>query len=297
MKQYSTLCLILLFVLFVFSPSCVRKSKYTEILRQHDSLQIVSSQRAEQLEMINSYLDTIASSIDSITHQEVLLLSRTNADGVKLSKKDIRKNLELLEALIDRQRTKIYELDSTLVVMQDSTSRLRSVISFLYQQLDEKDAEIQRMKIQMGQQTRKIIQLSTQVSTLQTDVSELTSMSMEQSQEIKMQSETIAMQDAMIYTAYYIVGTKKELKEKGVLSTAAFAGNKVDISSADMSVYTKVDIREFTSLELTGQKVKVLSQMPTGSYRIETIAPKKHRLVITDTRLFWNTSKVLVIQN
>lgn len=293
MNRYTPFCLLLVLVAFLFFPSCVRKSKYNEILNRHDSLQVVSNQKAEQLEMITAYIDSIAASIDSITRQEVLLLSDRSPDGVRLTRKEIRKNLELLEALIDRQRTKIYELDSTLVVMTDSTNRLRSVISFLYLQLEEKDDEIKRMKIQIGMQSQKIRQLSGQVSTLQTDVSELSAKSLQQSEEILVQNETIALQDAMIYTAYYVVGTRKELKEKGILTPK----NKVDLSNVDMSVCTKVDIREFSSLLIPGQKVKILSQMPSDAYRMENAAAKTQRLVITDPMQFWSTSKVLIIQN
>ena len=277
------------------SPSCVRHSKYNELSQKKDSLETISNQRTEQLEMITSYIDTIAASIDSLTHQEVLLLSETNADGLKLSKKEIRANLELLESLINRQRSKIYELDSTLVVMTDSTNRLRTVISFLYKQLEEKDIEIQRMKAEIGQQNKRIKVLSSQVTSLQSNVVELTTKSREQTEAILAQNTTIAQQDSLIYTAYYIIDTKKGLKEKGILSGNVFSGNKIDVNM-DMTNYTMIDIRKILSIEITGSKVKVLSPMPSGAYYIESISPKKYRLVISDITAFWSASKILIIQ-
>lgn len=277
------------------SPSCVRHSKYNELSQKKDSLETISNQRAEQLEMITSYIDTIAASIDSLTHQEVLLLSETNADGLKLSKKEIRANLELLESLINRQRSKIYELDSTLVVMTDSTNRLRTVISFLYKQLEEKDIEIQRMKAEIGQKNKRIKVLSSQVTSLQSDVVELTTKSREQTEAILAQNTTIAQQDSLIYTAYYIIDTKKGLKEKGILSGNVFSGNKIDVNM-DMTNYTMIDTRKLLSIEISGSKVKVLSPMPSSAYYIESISPKKHRLVISDITAFWSASKILIIQ-
>lgn len=294
MSKLFNFILIVLGVILV-SPSCVRHSKYNELSQKKDSLETISNQRTEQLEMITSYIDTIAASIDSLTHQEVLLLSETNADGLKLSKKEIRANLELLESLINRQRSKIYELDSTLVVMTDSTNRLRTVISFLYKQLEEKDIEIQRMKAEIGQQNKRIKVLSSQVTSLQSNVVELTTKSREQTEAILAQNTTIAQQDSLIYTAYYIIDTKKGLKEKGILSGNVFSGNKIDVNM-DMTNYTMIDIRKILSIEITGSKVKVLSPMPSGAYYIESISPKKYRLVISDITAFWSASKILIIQ-
>lgn len=294
MSKLFNFILIVLGVILV-SPSCVRHSKYNELSQKKDSLETISNQRAEQLEMITSYIDTIAASIDSLTHQEVLLLSETNADGLKLSKKEIRANLELLESLINRQRSKIYELDSTLVVMTDSTNRLRTVISFLYKQLEEKDIEIQRMKAEIGQKNKRIKVLSSQVTSLQSDVVELTTKSREQTEAILAQNTTIAQQDSLIYTAYYIIDTKKGLKEKGILSGNVFSGNKIDVNM-DMTNYTMIDTRKLLSIEISGSKVKVLSPMPSSAYYIESISPKKHRLVISDITAFWSASKILIIQ-
>lgn len=286
---------ILVLGVILVSSSCVRHSKYNELVQKKDSLETVSIQRAEQLEMITSYIDTIAASIDSLTHQEVLLMSETNADGVKLSKKEIRANLELLESLVNRQRCKIYSLDSTLVVMTDSTNRLRSVISFLYKQLEAKDLQIQRMKAEIGQQNKKIKVLSSQVTSLQSDVVELTTKSNEQLEAILAQNTTIAQQESLIYSAYYIIDTKKGLKDKGIISGNVFSGNKINVNM-DMTNYTMIDIRKFLSIEIAGSKVKVLSPMPAGAYYIESISPKKHRLVISDITAFWSASKILIIQ-
>ena len=263
---------------------------------QRDSLMVVHQEKMEQLEMIRSYIDTIAASIDSLTHQETILLSRTNADGVKFTTREIRANLELLEALINRQRSKIYELDSTLVVMQDSTNSLRSVITFLYKQLDEKDNEIQMMRIELGVKNQRIRTLSNQVSALQGDVSELEKKSTAQTEEIIAQNATIAQQDSLIYTAYYIVDTRKGLKDKGILSGNLLTGSRIDIGGIDRSIYTAVDIREFESLEISGQKPKVISPMPSGTYVIETVSNRNHVLTVTDKDSFWGTSKILIIQ-
>ena len=291
-----TLILILSLTVLFFSPSCVRKSRFAEMQNQRDSLMVVHQEKMEQLEMIRSYIDTIAASIDSLTHQETILLSRTNADGVKFTTREIRDNLELLEALINRQRSKIYELDSTLVVMQDSTNSLRSVITFLYKQLDEKDNEIQMMRIELGVKNQRIRTLSNQVSALQGDVSELEKKSTAQTEEIIAQNATIAQQDSLIYTAYYIVDTRKGLKDKGILSGNLLTGSRIDIGGIDRSIYTAVDIREFESLEISGQKPKVISPMPSGSYVIETVSNRNHVLTVTDKDSFWGTSKILIIQ-
>ena len=151
------------------------------------------------------------------------------------------------------------------------------------------------MKAEIGQQNKRIKVLSSQVTSLQSDVVELTTKSKEQTEAILAQNTTIAQQDSLIYTAYYIIDTKKGLKEKGILSGNVFSGNKIDVNM-DMTNYTMIDIRKILSIEITGSKVKVLSPMPSGAYYIESISPKKHRLVISDITAFWSASKILIIQ-
>lgn len=285
---------IITFISILFS-SCVRKSKYVELQTQKAIIDSTYNENREQLEMILAYIDTIASSIDSITHQEVLLLSRTNSDGVKFSKKQIEENLDLLESLINRQRNKIYRLDSTIVVLRDSTFRLRSVISYLYDELDKKDAEIAEMRSEIGKKNKKIRMLSAKVSNLESDMTTLTYKAQEQTELISAQDQLIAEQDSLLFTGYYVIGKKKELKQMGILSGNLFSGNKVDISNIDLSIFTKVDIRTFSRLEITGVKSKIISPMASDSYEY-IVEDNNHTLIIKDFQQFWKASKILIIQ-
>ena len=67
-------------------------------------------------------------------------------------------------------------------------------------------------------------------------------------------------------TAYYIIGTKKELQE--YIHQVVWKGRKTKVSGdSELSKYTKVDIRQFEQIPLSGKnKIKILTSHPSSSY-------------------------------
>ncbi len=66
-------------------------------------------------------------------------------------------------------------------------------------------------------------------------------------------------------------------------------------SDIDNSQFTKIDIRQFNSLELNTKDVKIASVHPSSSYSYEKDKKKITALKITNPELFWSNSKYLVI--
>ena len=96
-------------------------------------------------------------------------------------------------------------------------------------------------------------------------------------------------------TAYYIIGTVKELKEKNIIKREGFLGTAKDVNNnIDKSLMTKVDITTIKSIPINKKKATVISTHPVSSYKIEG-EKSADRLVILNQAEFWSLSKVLVI--
>ena len=104
-------------------------------------------------------------------------------------------------------------------------------------------------------------------------------------------TETINTQDKQLNTAWYVFGTKKELKEQRILE-----GDKVLESNFNKSYFTKIDIRVDKEIKLMSKSAKILTMHPSGSYTLQRNANKTYVLRITNPQIFWSTSKYLVVQ-
>ena len=65
---------------------------------------------------------------------------------------------------------------------------------------------------------------------------------------------------------------------------------------ANMSYFTKADLRSLMTIESHEKSAKLLTVHPAGSYKLERDNNKKYVLKITDPAKFWSVTKYLVIQ-
>ena len=104
-------------------------------------------------------------------------------------------------------------------------------------------------------------------------------------------TNTINAQDKQLNTAWYVFGTKKELKEQRILDS----GDRVLQSNFNNSYFTKIDIRVEKEIKLYSKSARLLTMHPSSSYTLQQDANKQYVLRITNPQLFWSTSKYLVI--
>ena len=109
------------------------------------------------------------------------------------------------------------------------------------------------------------------------------------------QQETISSQDASIHTAYVKIGTKKELKQEGLLTGGFLKKSKVDFTKVDKSLFKPVDIRNTDKITISAKEAKIVTPQPTDSYRIDKVY-KDLVLTITNPDKFWGVSDFVIIQ-
>ena len=142
---------------------------------------------------------------------------------------------------------------------------------------------MQQLRAELSSKDIHIQELSTQVTDLNSNVSALT-------EETNQKSNTISAQDKQLNTAYYVFGTKSELKAQNIL-----AGDKVLQANFNRNYFTKVDIRVDKEIKLYSKSAKILTAHPASSYTLLQDANKQYVLRITNPESFWSTSKYLVI--
>ena len=105
-------------------------------------------------------------------------------------------------------------------------------------------------------------------------------------------TQIVNNQDAQLNTAYYVFGTKSELKQHNILSD----GDILTKSNFDRDYFTKVDIRNLNTIPLSSKYVRILSNHPSNSYSLLKDSKGDYTLKITNASDFWSLTKYLVIR-
>ncbi|MBO4804810.1 MAG: hypothetical protein IK005_10635 [Paludibacteraceae bacterium] len=254
---------------------------------QRDSIQQVKDQTEAQM---NDYLATIMlvqSNIKNIKETEMGIIQNVEgAEGVTSeSKERIQESFQSISEYIANSKKQIDQLEADLASAKQSAASFKGIVAGLKRDLKERTEEIQKLKTQLEEKDIKIAELDKAVSNLQSMQDSLSKVSAQQAAAIKAQDEELN-------TAWYIIGTKKDLKAKGL--------KEGDLKTArvNKSIFTKVDIREFTGLDLGSKKAKLYTSHPESSFSLDKKSATEKTLVfkIKDYSSFWASSRILVIQ-
>ena len=258
----------------------------TSSKEQLDSLQTALEQRDADYNELNEFLGVIATSLDSIALQEGQIL--TPGESPALSRDQIKKNLDAYKQTLDSQRQRIAELEKKLKNSNANSAQMKTILASLKQQLAQKDEEIAVLRKQVDDQ-------SVDISNLKQNVENLQQRNEMQAGLIVSQQETIISQDASLHTAYIKIGTKKELKEAGLLTGGFLKKTKVDFTKIDKSLFKAVDIREVEKIDIPARKAELMTPQPKDSYRIDKVN-NNNVLSIINPEKFWGVSDFVIIQ-
>lgn len=261
------------------------------LLQQRDSLFKVANENQQEVMRMTTFFNEVAACLDSISEQEKLITSLTDSETRRrYSRKEITQRLNQLSEIIVGQRKLISSLLDSLNNKIDTAqiSGLRSTITFLTVQLEQKEKQIQRLKIEISGHQRNIRDLTAKVEGLNNDVNSLT----EQNNAL---TEAVELQTQIINEGYVLIASKQQLKQMGVIEGGFLKKTKVHIGKIDKQSCNKVDISSLREIPINSRKIKLLSPAPQSSYTIRTDGSSTI-FTITDATAFWSISNVLVIQ-
>ena len=254
-----------------------------------DSLRNVIGNNMAEMNEMDLFLDAINTSMDSVVNMEGGIL-RTTGESPTSKKQQIRNNLEAYKMMLERQRERIAILEEKLKNGDANSKKMLQTIQALKRQVEEKDRAIVELTEELEKRKFDINTLKAHVDKLNTNVAQLTEEKAEQEKALEAQSD-------MLNEAYVIIGTKKELKKAGLLSGGSlFKKSKLDMSKVDASAFRKIDIRKVKSFSIPAKSYDILSQMPSGSYKVSANGDGTSTLTITDAARFWSVTNYLVIK-
>lgn len=273
--------------------SCGNSDKgLVEIVHERDSLKTAYENQKEQLETANSVISSINNALNSITHEEGMIFANPHQE-TPIKKEDILENLKRYESVLNTQRDKIKELEDRLAKEKNNqNSNLAGLVAHMKQQLAEKDAQIAKLKAELSQKNVDISKLRRQVESQEILLAEQSLAIEELDRKSHNQTKALKNQDDIINTCYVIIGSKSDLKSKGIVVKNKIRGE----AALDKSKFVKVDIRKFREISFEAKRPRILTNMPTSSYMLTTNGKRNFTLTINDATAFWSISNFLIIQ-
>lgn len=280
MKQLKLfVCLALLLL-----GACTGKKASPDLanMEQNDSLQRIIAQRDSEINDMMSTLNEIQEGLSAINQAENRLSIAREGEGANKTAQ-IKENIKFIANTMARNRELMKRLQQQLRESRFNGDELRKTISNLTQQLDDKAQELQRLKAELDAKDIHIAELDEKIDNLNDNVENLQT-------DAQQKAQTISNQDKQLNTAWFVFGTKKELKEQHIMENG-----KVLQSNFNKNYFAKIDIRIDKEIKFYSKSARILTMHPSGSYTLTPDVNKQYVLRITNPQLFWSTSKYLVV--
>ena len=251
-------------------------------VQQTDSLNDVIAQKDSEINEMMGTLNDIEEGFRLINEAENRVALLKNGEGTS-KKQNLKENIQFIAERMKQNRELIAKLQKQLESSTLKGGQLKKTIENLTAQLEEKDKQLLALREELDKKDIHISELDETIGNLNTNVSNL-------SADNQQKAETINAQDKQLNTAWYVFGTKKELKGQHILE-----GGKVMNGNFNKNYFTKFDIRNTTEIKLYSKSAKLLTAHPASSYSLTHDASKQYVLRITNPQIFWSTSKYLVV--
>lgn len=181
------------------------------------------------------------------------------------------------------------QIDALLAENQELIAKLRKQSKGSAARISELERTIVELESTIVAKNAEIDTLKEELASANSSLATLIDMYRDKSQLADMQRNEMN-------TAHYLIGTAKELKEKGILTKeGGVAGigavKKLNMSGLPQEQFNQVDVTATSEIAIGARKARLATSHPEGSYRLE----EGTRLVITDAGKFWSVSRFLVI--
>ena len=221
----------------------------------------------------------------NVAQERVDLTRGKISENAASAKQQIANDIAFITKTMNANRHRIAELQQKLKRSNNNSVQLQKAIESMQAELAEKGKQIESLQAELAAKNIRIQELDNAVTELKGDKENLIN-------ENQAKANTVAQQDKAINTAWYVFGTKSELKAQNIL----IKGQVLKNSNYDKSYFTQIDIRTTKEINLYAKRANLLTSHPAGSYSLEKDEKGQMVLRITNPSEFWSVSRYLVIQ-
>ena len=275
MKKVTLLSLVIVAMLF----AACSNQKTDASQGENDSTAVVEKLEQEEVDNMVEIINAMSAAMDSIQIQEKMIFNMQEGTP----KNQVIAKLKAFQELLASKQAEIDKLNIENKSQKNTIANLKKMVAFLQGELDAKSKQIENMVELMEKKDASISSLRYNLNEKEKEADYLKDQNFEQDQQLN--------------TVYYIIGTKDELKEKGLTKGGGlFTKKKADYANIDKSHFTKRDMRGLDKIIIDSKKAKIITEKPVSSYTLTKNEDGTTTLTITDKEAFWKASPFLIIQ-
>lgn len=193
--------------------------------------------------------------------------------------------IALLRASIEKNKERIRVLESDLEDRGVKVTSLERLIANLKRSVTEKE--------------QLVAMLSGRVDSLETEVGGLTVAVAEKADTLRTRDLQLEESRRDNATVYYVVGTKDELEEMGVITTSGgvlgLGRTIVPAPTPNPTAFTAIDTDQEDVIRFPAQKARVISAQPASSYQLVTMPDGQTELRIVSPIDFRRVKQVVIL--
>ena len=180
---------------------------------ENDSLQAVLNERNAELDEMMGTFNEISEGFRQINAAEnrVDLQRGALSEGSLSAKEQIASDIEFIRKQMEENKQQIAKLQQQLKNSRTNSAQLKKAVETLTQELVEKTKRIEELQAELASKNIRIQELDAAVTTLTTEKETLVA-------ENEAKAQTVAAQDKALNAAWFVFGTKKELKDQRILT-------------------------------------------------------------------------------
>lgn len=277
-------------------------NRSAELEKQNAELQQKTMRLEADLASRDSYVDEVTQSINTVyedlerTRAKERLIQRESAD-MEASKKFTRE--EIRETLL----AKVSVLDSTLKQNRQLINSLQKKVARYRSQYASLTTMVENLKKTLEEREESIALLELKVKGLEQQVEEKNRLITERDERIGEQRSLIDEQNRKITTGFYIIGTREELEQKGIIREEGgflwglFGSTTVLASGFDDQEFIPVSKLDRTAITVNGSIDQILPKRNQQFYAITRNEGKNSILTIAEPNKFWQDKYLVIIRD
>ncbi|MBD3592278.1 MULTISPECIES: Cbp1 family collagen-binding glycoprotein adhesin [unclassified Bacteroides] len=280
--------LAVLFVCAAMLASCDGfKGGNKDLKAENDSLLMELTQRNAELDDMMGTFNEVQEGFRKINAAEsrVDLQRGTITENSASAKQQIASDIEFISKQMEENKAQIAKLQAQLKKSNTNSAQMKKAVEALTAELNAKQQRIEELQTELASKNIRIQELDAAVSDLSAAKETLTA-------ENEAKAKTVAEQEKSLNAAWFVFGTKSELKAQKILQS----GDVLKSADFNKDYFTQIDIRTTKEIKLYSKRAELLTTHPAGSYELVKDDKGQLTLKITNPNEFWSVSRYLVIQ-
>ena len=280
--------LAVLFVCAAMLASCDGfKGGSKDLKAENDSLLMELNQRNAELDDMMGTFNEVQEGFRKINAAEsrVDLQRGTITENSASAKQQIASDIEFISKQMEENKAQIAKLQAQLKNSSYNSAQMKKAVAALTAELNAKQQRIEELQTELASKNIRIQELDAAVSDLSAAKETLVA-------ENEAKAKTVAEQDKSLNAAWFVFGTKSELKAQKILQS----GDVLKSADSNKDYFTQIDIRTTKEIKLYSKRAELLTTHPAGSYELVKDDKGQLTLKITNPTEFWSISRYLVIQ-